>query len=152
MKLIKDLGTIKEKHYKRFGIYECPDCKEEITIRTDSINAGQEKCKSCSHQTHGGRNTRLYDTWRNMKSRCYKEINNRYQYYGAKGVTVCDEWKNDFAAFQKWSYENGYKDDLDLDKDRLCHELKISPAIYSPKTCIWVTKAENNSFKKLKRI
>ena len=147
MKLIKDLGTNKEKNYKRFAIFECPRCKKHFEMRFDAVKQGQKKCRVCTNKTHGDRYTRLYNIWRLMIARCYREYNNRYYCYGAVGVTVCDEWKKSYTEFRKWSLSNGYTDLLDLDKDKLCNELNIHPSIYSPKTCIWVTKEENNKIK-----
>ena len=63
------------------------------------------------------------------------------------GVTVCDEWINDFAAFRDWALNNGFEKDKEIDKDFLSRELGISPAIYSPETCMFVTVDENRSFK-----
>ena len=38
------------------------------------------------------------------------EINCRsYKYYGAKGVAMCDIWRNSFEAFRDWAISNGYK-------------------------------------------
>ena len=50
---------------------------------------------------HGGKNTRLYSIWHAMKSRCYCKKTKTYKSYGGKGVKVCDEWNNDFSAFDR---------------------------------------------------
>lgn len=34
-----------------------------------------------------------------MKTRCYNKNIPQYKNYGGRGVTVCDEWRNDFSAF-----------------------------------------------------
>ena len=51
---------------------------------------------------------RLYKVWENMKSRCYNPKHKSYHRYGCRGITVCDQWKTDFGAFEKWALENGY--------------------------------------------
>lgn len=43
--------------------------------------------------------TQTYNSWKAMKARCYQKNNSRYYNYGAKGITVCEEWKNSFATF-----------------------------------------------------
>lgn len=48
---------------------------------------------------HGLKYHYLYQTWASMKNRCYNSNHNDYKWYGAKGVTVCDEWLHDPAAF-----------------------------------------------------
>ena len=65
---------------------------------------------------HGLKNTRLYNIWCLMKKRCY---NSNYEYfhnYGGRGIIVCEEWKKDFKSFYDWSVQNGYTDDLTIDR------------------------------------
>lgn len=155
MKLIEDLGmvyaTTNSKVKKLYGIYECPNCLKHIRTCTHNVNDGiSTQCKSCATKahktTHGDRakRVRLYSIWTDMKNRCYNKNNQAFKNYGDKGVTVCDEWKNDYLSFKEWSLDNGYKNTLEIDKDILCHKLDIFPKIYSPKTCLWVTKSENS--------
>lgn len=56
---------------------------------------------------HGERHSRLYGVWCNMKQRCYDENHPDYKKYGAKGITVCDEWQ-EFPPFKEWAMEAGY--------------------------------------------
>jgi hypothetical protein len=79
-----------------------------------------------------------------IKQRCYVENCKSYKWYGAKGVTMCDEWLNDFDKFYDWCIENGFKKELHIDKDELCIKNGIEPHIYSPETCRFITLAENN--------
>jgi len=48
---------------------------------------------------HGGRNTAEYRAWRGMKERCLNPNSKDYPNYGGRGITVCNEWRNNFAAF-----------------------------------------------------
>jgi hypothetical protein len=43
----------------------------------------------------------LYHTWHSMKKRCYYTGATGYANYGGRGITVCDEWRNDFWAFKE---------------------------------------------------
>ena len=52
-------------------------------------------------------------------------------------------YKKKYIAFKEWALSNGYNDSLSIDKDIICERENISPKIYSPKTCIWVTRSEN---------
>lgn len=76
---------------------------------------------------------RLYRIWHNMKSRCYCKSFSRYKYYGGRGITVCEEWKNDFKAFRQWAIANGYQDDLQIDRID-------NSGNYEPSNCRWVSK------------
>ena len=84
--------------------------------------------------------SRLYTIWNGVKSRCYVKTSTPYKKYGAKGITMCDEWKNDFVSFYNWSIENGYADNLTLDRIN-------GEGNYEPSNCRWVsyTKQANNT-------
>ena len=58
--------------------------------------------------THNQSKTRLYGVWLNMRNRCRNEKVRSYKDYGARGIKVCEEWENDFAAFSEWAYASGY--------------------------------------------
>lgn len=80
--------------------------------------------------------TRLYETWRNMRSRCNKTYANKYKYYGGKGIKVCPEWDNDFKSFKEWALKNGYTDEMTIDRID-------SNKDYSPDNCQWLTMEEH---------
>lgn len=86
---------------------------------------------------HGMWHTRLYNIWRKMKDRCDNPHSNSYRYYGAKGVTVCQEWR-EFLPFCKWSLANGYADNLSIDRIS-------SFGNYEPGNCRWATVKEQNN-------
>jgi hypothetical protein len=70
-----------------------------------------------------------------MKQRCYNENHSSYKRYGGRGITVCDEWKNDFVEFRNWAINNGYKDGLTLDRIN-------NNGDYEPSNCRWATLLE----------
>lgn len=153
MKLVEDLGTIfnGRKTKRRWGIYECPDCKKHFEVQTSNVKSGKStKCRTCSAKkcniTHGLVDHPLYHVWTNMKSRCYNEKNKRYNVYGAEGVTVCNEWKSSrgFKNFYDWAIKNGWTTELKLDKDILSEKLGIIPHVYSPETCMFVEQTTNS--------
>lgn len=88
--------------------------------------------------------TRLNDTFCTMRQRCYNPNNPKYKDYGARGITICSEWytpgsHKGWRAFKKWALENGYSDDLTI--DRIDNEKG-----YSPKNCRWTTpKIQSNN-------
>ena len=132
--------------------YQC-DCGEFVEKIKDTKHAKQtcHKCltdrKKKALTTHGLSGTKLQGIWNAMIGRCYRPNTKGYKSYGGKGVTVCDEWKNSFSVFSEWAISTGYIEgfDKELDKDKLCEELNISPKIYSPKTCQWLSLTSNRS-------
>ena len=143
---------------QRFALVECPNCKsiEERRVRSDC----SDLCRTCAMKKAGAKRAknedtqgdtsksspyfRLYQIWRGMKRRCTEPNAMGYNLYGAKGVTVCDEWLTSYTAFKEWSLANGYTDTMTIDKDELCEANKISPKIYSPTTCVWKSREENS--------
>ncbi len=85
----------------------------------------------------------LYKRWAGIKARCYNENDTCYYNYGALGVTMCAEWTANFESFKEWALLNGFRKELEIDKDILCEKLGVYPKIYSPETCLWVTRKEN---------
>lgn len=78
---------------------------------------------------------REYSIWRSMKSRCYVESSSNYRFYGARGVTVCDRWLNDFRAF----VADMGRCPADFTIDR------IDPTgNYEPANCRWLSWAEQH--------
>lgn len=87
-------------------------------------------------ETHGQSRTRLYSTWQGMKQRCYDKNVVEYQYYGAKGISVCEDWM-DFPAFSAWAKANGYKRHLTIDRID-------NAGNYTPENCRWVTAKQQS--------
>lgn len=94
-------------------------------------------------------NRKIYMIWYHIKERCYISTHPCYKNYGAKGVVMCDEWK-DFSIFKKEIKEvQGYSDEgilnglIHLDKDYKIQGNKI----YSKDTCVFLDKIENNKYK-----
>ena len=90
---------------------------------------------SRTYQQHNLSKTRLYKIWDGMKQRCYNPNDTRYTNYGARGISICDEWEHKFKAFYDWAMKNGYDDTLSIDRIDI-------DGNYCPENCRWATSAE----------
>lgn len=126
--------------HKKYWICQC-DCGNVKSVRSDSLKCGaivscgckkkeQDEVNLTKHYDHLMSGTRIYETWQGMKGRCYNKHDARYNNYGGRGITVCDEWKEDFNAFYNWSLENGYSDNLTIDRINV-------DGNYEPDNCRW---------------
>lgn len=127
-------------------------CGRETVVASSYLLSGNTKSCGCLRNEvlikcstkHGKRHTRLYDVWRNMKGRCYNPKNRKYDRYGGRGITICDEWKNDFQTFYEWAMANGYDENAlfgECTLDRIDNQKG-----YSPDNCRWVgIKTQNNN-------
>lgn len=71
--------------------------------------------------------------WREMCHRCHNKDRNDYKYYGARGLTVCEEWRESYNNFLDWSNSNGYIEGLTL--ERIDNDIG-----YNPNNCKWIPK------------
>ena len=100
----------------------------------------KQKFQEHAHRTiakkkHGDSYARLYYVWNDMKGRCYNPNDTSYHNYGAIGITVCDEWKNNYPSFKKWALENGY--DPGAPRGQCTLDRIDTTKGYAPDNCRW---------------
>ena len=127
--------------------WECEcECGRKLVTRGDNLTSGRTQSCGCynrarsssAHTRHGESDTRIYNIWRKMKSRCATKIGRTFKDYGGRGITVCQEWLDSFEAFRDWALENGYRDDLTIDR-------KNNDGDYCPENCRWITNQEQQN-------
>jgi hypothetical protein len=126
--IIAHAGNILSGHTRSCG------CLQRDTI---SLRIKQHPIKPYTTHGHtiGKHQTREYTTWINMKARCYDPTSESYQYYGARGISVCNRWKN---SFENFIFDMGVKP-FGLTLDR-----KNSDGNYEPDNCRWATYQQQN--------
>jgi hypothetical protein len=86
---------------------------------------------------HGCKGTKLYRVWCSMKERCNNPNNKSYSRYGGRGITICEDWMLSFEKFNEWAINNGYSENLTIDR-------KNNNGNYEPSNCRWITISEQN--------
>lgn len=143
---LRVLQFIERKNDKSYWKCKC-QCGNEIILPITYLTSGDTKSCGClrkettkklSKSNSFVKNHRLYTIWIDMRRRCYNCNRKNYKYYGARGITICDEWYNDFRFFQEWAFKNGYRDNLTIDR------IDVN-GNYEPNNCRWVTSFEQNN-------
>lgn len=140
-------AEVRKRGNGRSYIWECKcDCGNTHMVDATALKMGYVRSCGClanevrgkASITHGKRRTSLYNVWSCMKRRCLNQNDSSYRFYGERGVSVCEEWKNDFEAFYDWAMKNGYKKGLQLDRID-------TNGNYCPQNCRFITQKENEN-------
>lgn len=120
------------------------DCGNLTSVPTDRLNSGKTRSCGClriealivRNTTHNICGFPEYAVWASMKDRCYNPHNRSFSNYGGRGISVCAEWRNDFAAFVR---DMGRRPLPDLTIERL--DVNGS---YCPSNCVWESRIVQN--------
>lgn len=104
---------------------------------------------SAHKQSVWGSEGRLYVIWAGIKTRCCNPHHSNYKNYGARGITMCEEWKS-YPAFESWAMKSGY--DPNAEKKSLSIERIDNEQGYFPENCVWATPKDqmNNTRRSIK--
>lgn len=144
--VIKRVGSDKSKHST--WLCQCDCGNKKIISRscfrsTKSCGCLAKEMISKRMTKHNMYGSRIYRTWHRMKTRCNNCNIESYKYYGGRGIKVCNEWnnkENGFLNFYNWAIENGYRDDLSIDRINVNGN-------YEPNNCRWITNFEQQNNK-----
>ena len=124
-------GVCNECGFEKFSAYGGFTAKSTTTVCSHLRSNGE-------YITYGYKwdNERIGRIFKHMLYRCYNKKSKDYPYYGGKGIEVCEEWRKNPKYFEEWSINNGYTDDLTIDR-------VDSNKDYCPENCQWIPLDEN---------
>jgi hypothetical protein len=135
--------TRKENGRQRRALCRC-SCGTLRVVTAQTLKSGQSRSCGCvrdvatarRNQTHGLSSLPEYRTWCGMKDRCHNPKNKFFHVYGGRGIEVCPEWRDDFAAFYS---HVGPKPSPELSIDRI--DVNRS---YEPGNVRWATASQQS--------
>jgi len=136
------IKEVKQKCNQRRFLCRC-DCGTVRETPLGHLVNGSSKSCGCYHKeiatqsssTHKKSKTKIYKLYHGIKKRCYNENTVGFEYWGGKGIKMCDKWLSDFEIFETWALNNGYEEGLSI--ERLNNEED-----YCPENCIFIPRNE----------
>lgn len=146
---LKIIGITRFENNRKAFLCEC-DCGNKVLVKPTFWD--NETVKSCgckkeellsmaNRKENPVSKMRIYHIYQGMKSRCFNKKSDNYANYGGRGITICQEWLDDFMNFYNWAIENGYEETLSIDR------IEVN-GNYEPSNCRWATNAEQQRNKR----
>ena len=117
------------------------DCGSTVMASGRDLRTGHTRSCGCLKAEltkkrfikHGQHGSRLYMVWQEMLARCYRPTSTSFQFYGARGINVCEAWRDSFEAFAA---------DMGPPPPGYSLERKNNDLGYSKENCRWATRVE----------
>jgi len=148
--ICRDVDYIVPKSGRHKAQWKCKcECGNICIVREDGLRNGHAKSCGCynrqrtkeSHTIHGKSHDRIYKIWVGIKGRCLNPNDDGYKIYGGRGIIICDKWKNNFMSFYYWALNNGYSENLTIERINVNGN-------YEPSNCTWIPNSKQGGNKR----
>jgi hypothetical protein len=144
------IGFVEYRNHQSYWECVC-SCGNSKAISKGSLLKGVSNSCGCLNSEitanrnfkHGLYGTAEYNSWSGMLARCYNPNNPHYEYYGARGISVCPQWRDSFQNFMR---DIGPKPSPKLSIDRVDND-----GNYSPENCRWATAKQQRANRRAPR-
>ena len=155
------ISEVDKRNDKRYFLCKC-DCGNTRTERLVALRAGEIKscgCLKCetdrknirkcnsehpNYSVHNSYYKKMYGNWHDMKQRCQNPNSAAFNWYGERGISVCDEW-NKFKPFMDWALRSGWEEGLTIERNDVNGN-------YDPSNCTWIPKNEQSNNTRRSRV
>lgn len=144
------VAEVEGSSYSRRILCKCDCGKNKIVDLVKLLNGNTKSCGCLKKElrikqntTHGLTNHPLYTVWNSMKGRCMNPKDPSYRNYGARGISICDEWL-DFRCFYEWAMASGYTKGLTIERIN-------NDGDYCPENCCWIPREEQSANRRMNR-
>lgn len=139
---IESLCDKRDKDGHKLYHAKCRYCEYENDMRLSTI----KHATMCKHKDRMGNllefkpcwsTPRLRRIFSDMQDRCFNVNSKDYCWYGGKGISICQEWLDNPKLFEEWALNNGYSEELTIDRIDADKD-------YCPTNCQWIPRNENS--------
>ena len=134
------------------------NCGNSKVVTTHELHSGDTRSCGCIHKEqlakrnkqnakHGMSKTKTYNTWNNIKDRCYNPNCKYYQDYGGRGISMYGDWLNNFQAFYDYVSKLLHFNEAGYSLDRINND-----GNYEPNNLRWATQKEQLRNTRVNRI
>lgn len=114
------------------GAFRCAKKNRRVT---KSCGCWYKETRRITNHKHGLTGSSEYRAWSHAKARCHTVTDHKYRLYGARGIVMCEEWRNSFEAF----FAHVGKRPIGLTLDRI-----DTDGHYEPGNVRWATHSQQN--------
>jgi len=145
LKVVKYLGrSYSSKSFRNYWSANCSCGVKDVSVQTSHLSRGSTRScgclsneaqkKRCFVHGHGARDNRTptYYTWVSMLERCYNKKRYNFKWYGGRGITVCDSWRQ---------FENFLNDMGERPPNKTLDRIDNN-SNYEKSNCRWATHKE----------